>query len=73
MENAERAEILHQAIDSLPENQRIAFTLNKYEELTYQEIAEVMKLSLSSVDSLLHRARVNLQKKLYSFYKKNAI
>lgn len=69
----QRAEMLHQAIDQLPENQRIAFTLNKYEDLSYQEIAEVMEMSLSSVESLIHRAKKNLQKKLYDCYKKKCI
>ncbi|MGV8139940.1 MAG: RNA polymerase sigma factor [Mangrovibacterium sp.] len=44
----QRTDILHHAIDRLPEKQRIAFTLNKYEELSYKQIAEVMKISLSS-------------------------
>lgn len=72
-ENNERAAILHKAIDSLPENQRIAFTLNKYDDLSYKQIAEVMESSVSSVESLIHRAKMNLQKKLYACYKKNCI
>ena len=55
---------LHTAIDGLPMKQKIAFTLHKYEELPYSEIAEVMNVSLSSVESLIHRARLNLQKRL---------
>jgi RNA polymerase sigma-70 factor (ECF subfamily) len=73
MENSERAQLLHQAIDSLPPNQRVAFTLNKYEDLTYKEIAAVMETSVSSVESLIHRAKKSLQKKLYACYKKNCI
>jgi len=69
----QRAEMLHQAIDQLPQNQRVAFTLNKYEDLSYQEIAEVMEMSLSSVESLIHRAKKNLQKQLYDCYKKKCI
>ena len=65
----DRSKVMKQAIDSLPENQRIAFTLNKFEELSYQEIAEVMNLSLSSIESLIHRAKLGLQKKLVNFYK----
>ena len=52
------------AINSLPDSQRVAFTLNKYEELSYKEIAEVMKLSLSAVESLIFRAKVGIIKKL---------
>lgn len=73
MENSERAELLHKSIDALPQNQRIAFTLNKYEDLSYKQIAEVMEISLSSVESLIHRAKKNLQKKLYACYKKKCI
>ena len=73
MEHCQRALLLHEAIDSLPEKQRVAFTLNKYEDLTYKEISEVMKLSVSSVESLIHRAKKSLQKKLYHFYKKGCI
>ena len=73
LENSQRAIILHEAIDSLPENQRVAFTLNKYEDLAYKEISEVMNLSVSSVESLIHRAKKNLQKKLHHCYKKKCI
>ncbi|SHK01537.1 RNA polymerase, sigma subunit, ECF family [Tangfeifania diversioriginum] len=73
LENSQRTELLHAAIDSLPKNQRVAFTLNKYEDLSYKEISEVMQVSLSSVESLIHRAKKNLQKKLYTCYKKKCI
>ena len=73
LENNQRAQMLHQAIDSLPKNQRVAFTLNKYEDLSYNEISEIMDLSKSSVESLIHRAKINLQKKLYACYKKKCI
>ncbi|HEY4787081.1 MAG TPA: sigma-70 family RNA polymerase sigma factor [Bacteroidales bacterium] len=65
----ERGKVLQTAIDSLPENQKIAFTLNKFDELSYQEITEIMDLSLASVESLIHRAKINLQKKLIDYYK----
>lgn len=65
----ERTKVLQQAINSLPENQRIAFTLCKYDELSYQEISEIMSLSFSSVESLIHRAKMNLQKRLINYYK----
>lgn len=73
MENNQRAIMLHAAIDSLPENQKVAFTLSKYEELSYQEISSVMDQSVSAVESLIHRAKKNLQKKLYTCYKKKCI
>jgi RNA polymerase sigma-70 factor (ECF subfamily) len=69
----QRTDILHHALDRLPEKQRIAFTLNKYEEMSYKQIAEVMKISLSSVETLIHRAKMNLQKQLYTCYQKKCI
>lgn len=73
LENKQRALILHEAINRLPENQKVAFTLSKYEELSYQEISEVMDMSVSSVESLLFRAKKNLQKKLHKCYKKRCM
>jgi len=73
LENEQRTNMLYMAVDSLPENQRVAFTLNKYEDLSYKEISDVMDLSVSSVESLIHRAKKNLQKKLYSCYIKKCI
>lgn len=70
LEQKEKARVLHDAIESLPDNQKIAFTLSEYEDLSYKEISEVMQVSLSSVESLLFRARKNLQKKLWHCYKK---
>ncbi len=63
---------LKQAINSLPKNQKIAFILNKYQDLSYKEVADVMDISLSSVESLIFRAKANLQKLLSDFYKINA-
>ena len=68
IEYKERSSILQTAIDSLPKNQRIAFIMSKYDELPYQEISEIMNLSLSSVESLIHRAKLNLQKRLIQYY-----
>ena len=73
LEKQQRAIILKAAINSLPQNQKVAFTLSKYEDLSYQEIAEVMDLSVSSVESLLFRAKKGLQKKLYKCYKKKCL
>jgi len=68
-ENKEKAAILFQAIEKLPENQRIAFTLHKLEDLSYDQISGIMQKSLSSIESLMHRAKVNLKKELYHYYK----
>lgn len=73
LEKQQRANLLHEAINSLSDNQKTAFSLNKYDDLSYQEISEVMNLSVSSVESLIHRAKINLQKKLHTCYKKRCI
>ena len=71
LEQRERERVLQQALNSLPTNQRVAFVLSKYDDLTYQEIADLLKTSLSSVESLIHRARKNLRERLRSYYEKN--
>lgn len=71
LENKEEATILAEAVAKLPESQKVAFTLSKYEDLSYQEIANVMNKSISSVESLLFRAKKNLRKILESYYRNN--
>jgi RNA polymerase sigma-70 factor (ECF subfamily) len=71
LDRKEQAALLFRMIDQLPENQKVAFTLHKTEELSYQEIAEVMQLSVSAVESLLFRARQNLRKLLEKHYQQN--
>jgi RNA polymerase sigma-70 factor (ECF subfamily) len=71
LDRKEQAALLFQMIAQLPENQKVAFTLHKTEELSYQEIAEVMQLSVSAVESLLFRARQNLRKLLEKYYQQN--
>ena len=53
---------LFKAIAQLPENQKIAFTLHKLEDLSYHKISEVMETSVPAVESLMHRAKQNLRK-----------
>ena len=69
LDNKEDAAVLFKAISDLPENQRLAFTLNKVEGLSYQEVSDVMKTTVSSVESLMHRAKNNLKKNLEDYYK----
>ncbi|NOZ60536.1 MAG: sigma-70 family RNA polymerase sigma factor [Calditrichaeota bacterium] len=64
LEIFEREKIVQRAIQSLPKNQRIALVLQRYEELSVKEIAEILDCSESSVQSRLSRARENLAKKL---------
>lgn len=68
LENKERAAILFKAIEKLPQNQKAAFILSKTEGLSQKEIAEVLGVTISSVESLLVRAKSNLQKYLETYY-----
>ncbi len=67
-ENKERANILMSAIDKLPESQKTAFTLHKIEGLSYEAIGEIMNKSLSSIESIMHRAKIRLQEYLHDYY-----
>jgi RNA polymerase sigma-70 factor, ECF subfamily len=53
-----------QALGDLPENQRTALTLFQEQELSYEEIAEILGTSLSATKSLIHRARETLKERL---------
>jgi len=68
MENKENAAVLFKAMEKLPPNQKTAFVLNKVEGLSYLEISDVMKITDSAVDALLHRAKANLKKILKDYY-----
>jgi RNA polymerase sigma-70 factor (ECF subfamily) len=61
-EERERALALQRALDALPEKQRIAVTLSKYEGLGNAEIAAVLGTTTVSVDSLIYRAGENLRR-----------
>lgn len=71
LENKELSAVLFAAIRKLPINQRTAFTLSKLENLNYSELAEVMNVSVSSVESLLFRAKQNLRQMLGNYYEQN--
>jgi len=60
----ERSRQISHALRSLPENQRMALILKRYENLSYHEIAKIMECSVSAVESLLVRAKGNLKEKL---------
>ncbi len=65
---------LHQAIESaimqLPETQRMALVLRRYKDLSYEEIADILELSLPAVKSLLFRARTELRERLKTYLDK---
>jgi len=67
-ENKERAAHLFKAMQRLPENQRIAFVLQKVEGLPQREIAAIMDLKEGAVESLLSRAKANLKQLLHQYY-----
>lgn len=68
LDKKEMARELFNAIDDLPKNQKVAFTLHKVEGLSYQQISEIMGKSESSIESLLHRAKLNLRRTLKDYY-----
>ena len=69
LDKKETAAELFKAIEQLPENQKIAFTLNKLEGLNYQQVSEIMNTTVPSIESLLHRAKNNLKKLLEIYYR----
>lgn len=69
LENKESGTELFKAINKLLPNQKTAFILNKIENLSYQEIGEILNISNAAVDSLLQRAREKLKKILKEYYK----
>ena len=64
LENQEDAKILFETINTLPENQKTAFILAKVDELSNSEVAEIMKMSISAIESLVFRAKNSLKEKL---------
>jgi RNA polymerase sigma-70 factor (ECF subfamily) len=63
----ELIEAIDAAIQKLPEKQRLAVILRRYEDMPYDEIGKVLNLSLPAVKSLLFRARADLRKHLQSY------
>ncbi len=55
---------LYRAMDKLKYEQKLALTLYCFDECSYKEIAEIMEVSLSKVESLIFRAKVNLKRML---------
>lgn len=67
LEKKEQDIFIQDVINSLPAKQKAAFVLHQYEGLSYQEIAKVLHKSLSSIESLIYRAKSNLQKTLIHY------
>jgi RNA polymerase sigma-70 factor (ECF subfamily) len=61
---SERGRTIREAVESLPENQRAAVILHKYQDVDYRQIALILGVSESAVKSLLFRAYENLRVRL---------
>ena len=55
------------AIEELPETQRMAIILRRYDDVPYEEIGEILGLSVPAVKSVLFRARTDLREKLRKY------
>ncbi|MBO7744109.1 sigma-70 family RNA polymerase sigma factor [Paenibacillus sp. MWE-103] len=64
----ERMSMVREAINSLPEKQRSALILREYDQLDYQEIANILGQTVSSVKSLLFRARSSVKVQLEPYF-----
>lgn len=67
MLDSELQEAINAAIASLPETQRLAIVLRRYEGMPYEDIAEVLKTSVPAVKSILFRARAELKARLKKY------
>jgi RNA polymerase sigma-70 factor (ECF subfamily) len=67
VQKQELAAVVRQALEGLSERQRLAVVLNKYEDMDYAAIAEVMGLTVQAVKSLLSRARMKLRAALAGY------
>ncbi|VTR61995.1 RNA polymerase sigma factor RpoE [Actinobacillus pleuropneumoniae] len=65
---SERVHMVREAINNLPEKQRSALILREYDQLDYQEIADILGQSVSSVKSLLFRARGSVKIQLEPYF-----
>jgi len=67
MLDQEMMSAIQRAIEELPETQRMAIVLRQYEETPYEDIAEILELTVPAVKSLLFRARTELREKLKQY------
>ncbi len=65
--DSELNDAVQMAIDALPETQRMAIVLRRYEEMPYEEISEVLGISVPAVKSVLFRARTELRENLRKY------
>ncbi len=67
MLDAEMQKAIQRAIEELPEVQRMAIILRRYDDVSYEEIGVILKLSVPAVKSVLFRARTELRQKLQQY------
>ena len=68
LDKAEARDVVRLALGALNDRQRLAVLLNKFEGMSYADIAETMELSPQAIKSLLSRARVNLRDVLEPYF-----
>jgi RNA polymerase sigma-70 factor (ECF subfamily) len=73
IEKAEIRDMVRMAMDNLSERQRLAVLLNKFEGMSYADIAKSMDLSTQAVKSLLSRARENLRQMLEPYFESGSL
>jgi RNA polymerase sigma-70 factor (ECF subfamily) len=73
LQQRELADVIRRALDGLNERQRVAIVLNKFEDMNYADIADVMALSTKAVKSLLSRARAKLREALQGYIYMDAV
>jgi RNA polymerase sigma-70 factor (ECF subfamily) len=69
LDSKERLAVLQNALDALPDNQKTAFLLSKQDGYSNQEIADILQTTIPAVESLIHRAKKNLQSRLERHYR----
>ena len=70
LNETDKMQQIEQALNTLPDNQRTAFTLSKIEGYTNAEIAEILNTTLVAVESLIYRAKKNVSDALEHILKK---
>ncbi|TVP78096.1 MAG: sigma-70 family RNA polymerase sigma factor [Puniceicoccaceae bacterium] len=65
--SSEIEEAFHRALTTLPQNQRSAILMRQQQQLSYEEIAQALETSVSSVKTWIHRARTHLREELKDF------
>ena len=71
IQEKEKMDEIMKALNTLPDNQRVAFTLSKLEGYTNAEIADMMNNTVEAVESLLSRAKKKVSAELQSILKNN--